>query len=197
MHLTLKTPPVFEPITLLDLKAHTIVSHDEDDDYLFSLIESAREQVETDTGRALVEQTWVLQGDCFPDEIIVPKPPLVSVTHIKYFDTDGAPQTLVENTDFQVITTNYNARIKPMPGTSWPSVQANDYNAVELEFVCGYLTDDQSGGFAGYLPHRARSAMLIWAAHLYENREHMLIGVNSSELPSYRSMISGLEIISL
>ena len=195
MHLTLKTPPAFEPITLEDIKAQAVVGHDADDHLLVGIIEQARDQVESDTQRALVEQTWQLKGACFTDEIIVPRPPLVSVTHIKYVDTDGVQQTL-PLADYQIVTTNVCARIKPAPGTSWPATQAGNEQAVEIEFVAGYVTDDGNGGYTGTLPPRAKTALLIWAAHLYENREH-LSPVQQHELPSYKSAISTLEIYSL
>lgn len=192
MRQLLKAEPVFEPITLEELKRHTVVPFDEDDEVLVGFIEQARAQVEADTGRALVEQTWQLFGESFPDEIIVPKPPLVSVTSIKYIDTDGVEQTLAAS-EYQVLKTGVNARIKPASGKAWPSVQTGNYNGVTVEFVAGYLTDDGSGGFAGQLPHTARTALLVLAAHLYENREAMS-PVQQYELPTYKFAISSLEV---
>lgn len=188
------TAAEFEPVTLADLKRHTVVGHDEDDHVLFGFIEDAVEQVESDTGRAMVEQTWRLVGDCFPEQIVVPRPPLVSVVFIKYVDVNGDEQTL-DPADYKVVVRSADARIKPTPGKCWPSVQSNNDEAVRVEFVCGYVTDDGAGGFSGRIPRRARQAILIWAAHLYNNRE-LTSPVQQHELPSYQRCIAGLEIYS-
>jgi len=192
MRLLQTVGPVLKPIDVADLKVHTVVTDAADDVYLDELIDVAREQVEADTGRALVEQTWQLVGGQFPAEISVPKPPLVSVTFIKYFDTSGVQQTLPVE-DYQVLVTSIGASICPAPGKSWPAVQAGRYNAVVVEFVAGYVVDDGQGGTTGAIPARARQALMVWAAHLYENREHMST-LRQQELPSYQRLISGLEV---
>ena len=191
MRLQLVTPPTIQPVTVDELKTHCVIDHSLDDDYLSDVLDTAREQVEADTGRALVEQTWQLLGSAFPAEINVPKPPLVAVSSITYIDTDGEEQTL-DAADYQVVTTTVGARIKPAAGACWPAVQPGHYNGVVVEFVAGYVVADGETT-VGAIPHRARQALLILAADLAENREmHAPIALH--ELPAYARLIAGLEV---
>ncbi|HUX80096.1 MAG TPA: head-tail connector protein [Alphaproteobacteria bacterium] len=96
MQLFLKTPPAQEPLTLEEVKAYLRLPSDQEDDYLRSLIVSARAYVENATGRALIEQKWLMQlRPPYPCntplikawgknlEIKLPYPPLWSVESVK------------------------------------------------------------------------------------------------------------------
>lgn len=191
MRLQLITPPTIRPVSVAELKAHCVIDHDLDDNYLQGALDTAREQVEADTGRALVEQTWQLQGSAWPAEIILPKPPLVEVSAITYIDTDGAEQTL-DPADYRVIKTTVDARIRPASGKFWPAVQGGHYNAVVVEFVAGYVVA-AGAETTGQIPARARQAMLILAYDLVENRE-LQAPVALHELPAYSRLIAGLQV---
>ena len=63
---------------------------------LATLVQSAREQVEKDTRRAYLAQTWVYKCDQFPrnrEYLELHRPPLLSVTSLQYIDSDGNTQT--------------------------------------------------------------------------------------------------------
>src|SRR5512146_1246716 len=117
-----------EPITVDEAKAHLRVDSNDDNDYISSLITTAREHLEESYGLALLEQTRCLKFDEFPlsynktaiqwpswyrsaglrrtqprsQIIYLPRPPLTSVVEVAYVDADGVEQTLVEGTDYQV-----------------------------------------------------------------------------------------------
>jgi len=83
-----------EPVSLADAKLHLRLddiggSHPHDA-LVTSLISSAREFAEHYTGRALAQQTLEVALDSFPngDTIDLPRPPVASVTSIKYDDSD-------------------------------------------------------------------------------------------------------------
>lgn len=110
MSYTRTIDPIVEPVTLAEAKDHLNVTNigspattSPDDTLITALIQAAREHAEIYTNRSFVSQTWKLLMDDFPSwELRLSKPPLISVTSIKYYDTDNVQQTLVANTDYTV-----------------------------------------------------------------------------------------------
>jgi uncharacterized phiE125 gp8 family phage protein len=64
----------------------------------------------------------------------------------------------------------------PAYGQTWPSVRADTYNAVEIQFTSGY-------GTASAVPQAIRNGMLLLVANWFENREQAIVGTIVSELP--------------
>ena len=92
MKLFLKVPPSHEPLSREEVKACLRLSEDQDNDFLPTLISSARAYVEGVTGRALLKQKWILEiSPPYPSssplvkveekslEINLPHPPLLEV----------------------------------------------------------------------------------------------------------------------
>src|SRR5688500_1617752 len=98
MAFRLITPPTHQPVARGEAKAHVILDHNCDDALVDGLILAAKEKVEADTRRQLVTATWELSLDKFPcaNGGIIPleKPPIQSVSFVKYIDGDGVLQTL-------------------------------------------------------------------------------------------------------
>lgn len=177
MTLRLITGPTEEPITLGETKEHCRVDETVDDMLISAYIKAAREMAETWTRTALITQTWELVLDAFPasDEILIPLPPLVSVTSIKYTSSADVEAT-VTSTDYRVITTTWPGKIKLKTGYSWPSTTLKEAEGVVIRFVAGY-------GAAMNVPQSIKQGMLLYVGHLYENREGSLVGVAAQELP--------------
>lgn len=137
-----------------------------EDTLISALITAAREYCEGYLNRALINQTWYLWLDDWPDEdyIKVPLPPLASVTAVTYYDTDDTAATFA-STYYYVDTNNEPGRICLNYGESWPSTTLRPYNGVCVEYVCGY------GATSASVPAMIKSAMLLLLGHLYENRE--------------------------
>ena len=92
----LVTAPGTEPLTTAEAKAHLRVTGSDDDTPIDDIVAAAREFIEGETNRALITQTWDLFLDEFPgtDEIVLPWPPLGSVTTVKYTpDADSSTTT--------------------------------------------------------------------------------------------------------
>lgn len=109
-------------------------------------IEAYTKKAEHKTNRALITQTWRLSLDEFPRAqhggsaaIKLPKPPLQSVVHVKFYDTAGVQQTLHPE-DYFVDSESAPGYVTPAPGTAWPATAAR-LLAVEVQFVCGYGPD--------------------------------------------------------
>lgn len=174
MPYVLITAPAAEPVTATEAKAQCRVTHSSDDTYFTHLIAAARTRCEVATGRALINQTWELRLDEWPylshmpvcdrNAIFITKPPVSSITSVKYLDTDGDEQTMVANTDYVVSLGDPITRIVPAEGTSWPSLQADTPDAIRVRFVTGY------GAASTAVPSDLRSGILMLIEHFYRNR---------------------------
>ncbi len=97
------TPPVVEPVTLAEAKAHCRIDTDTDDAYVTALVTAAREWVESYLDEALLHQQLVMRMDGFPAEIELPRPPMatagthaaVTVTYV--MNSTGSTATLETN----------------------------------------------------------------------------------------------------
>jgi len=176
MGLALYTAATENPITTADLKAHSHIDTSDDDAQVAAYIAAATQDTESYLWRQLCTATWVLTLDRFPwsDYIDLPRPPLQSVTHVKYYDLSNTQQTLSTG-DYDVDTSTEPGRIYIDRSVGWPSVY-DRRNAVEIRFVAGY-------GAAGAVPEMIKQSIRMKAAHWYENREALIIGTIVAETP--------------
>ncbi len=184
MGLRLKTAPTTEPVSLTEAKLYLRVDHSEEDDLITSLIVAARQMVEEHTLRALITQTWTMFLDRFPGsyheqfwdgvvqahinslsegerKVDIPRPPLISVTHVKTYDDDDSASTF-DSSNYTVDTTSQHGRLNLKFGKVWP-VDLRSSNAIEVEFVCGY-------GSASAVPASLKTAMLMILSKMYDCR---------------------------
>lgn len=166
--LTRTSPPSGEPISTAEAKAHLRVSASTDDTLIDAQIKGAREWAEGYTGRAFITQTWTMTLDEFPNacrptgaRIEIPRPPLTSVTSVKYYDAAGAQQTLVAGTDFVLIKDGDRAWVAPAPTKSWPTSRTQD-DAVEIVYVAGY-------GNAAAVPELVKRALCTLVQQQFDN----------------------------
>ena len=179
MALKLITAPATEPVSTSEAKSHLRVDTTADDTLIGTLITAARQHVENHLRRALITQTWELVMDAFPagDVIRLPRPPLVSVTSIKYTDVAGSESTF-SSAAYVVDTDSTKGRVVLKSGESWPSDTLAAANGVRVRYVAGY-------GSAAAVPNPIRQAILLLIGTLYENRESVLVaqGVTVAQLP--------------
>ena len=184
MPTTLITPPSAEPVTLAQFKQHARVTRDDEDGLITGYLVAARRYCETALKRQLITATWRLTLDRFPcNEIVVPRPPLVSVpatvggspAGIRYLDSQAAWQTL-SSAAYSVDAVSQPGRIVPAYGYSWPDTLCQA-NAVEVYFTAGY------GAVPSDVPMTIRAAIQLLAAHWYEHREAAIDGPAPVQLP--------------
>jgi hypothetical protein len=205
--LTVVVAPAVEPVELATIKAHLRVDHDLDDDYIAGLVAAARELVESRTGRALVTRTLELALDGFPagggywyrrnrecptlenflptagGPIPLPTPPLDAVESISYLDADGVTTRVLDPSTYRVSRSDP-ASVRPAPGQSWPATSAEP-ESLTIRYRAGWP--------AANVPARAKQAVLMLVGHWYENREAVLTGTISSELPqAFETLIGSL-----
>lgn len=178
------TAPIAEPITLEEAKAHLRVDHSEDDALISAMISAARVYCEQFTARAFVTQTWELVLDEFPtNEILIPFPPLQSVTSIKYDDSGGVEQTL-SATEYDVDTASQPGWVVPVT-SGWPTAIFEGINAVRIRFVAGYDPDTSSPiNYAANVPAGIKAAVLLHIGQLYAIREDVIVGTVINRVPT-------------
>ena len=108
----------------------------------------------------------------------LPKPPLASVTSIKYTDEDAVEATF-SSSNYLVDTDTEPGRVLLKNGVSWPAVTLKEAGAVRVRYVAGY------GAAGSNVPQAIRQAILLVIGSLYENREDVLVaqGVTVTTLP--------------
>lgn len=170
------TPPTAEPITRAELKKHCeILSTDTaHDSYLDALIFAARQSVETYTGRQLVTATFDFFLDRLPvgvSPLHIPRPPLQSVSSVKYLDGDGVEQTW-SSANYRVSTSHSPGRVTPEYGQVWPANRLVS-DAVTVRFVAGY-------GTPADVPDGLKQALKLLAGHWFAHRESQIVGTSAS-----------------
>ena len=166
-------------------KSFMSVDFSDDDTLIAELVKASQNVIETYLNRAITTQTLELYLDRLPfyndidypegtftapdieynsNYIVLPKPPVASVTHVKYFDDSDTEYTYASS-NYYVDTISEQARIVLRQGKSWPTVtQTRNANAYVVKYVAGY-------GGASDVPEPIVQAIKLLTAHLYENRE--------------------------
>jgi uncharacterized phiE125 gp8 family phage protein len=177
MALKLYSAPTVEPVTSTEAKLHLKVEVSTDDTLITSLITAARETVEAISRRALVTQTWDLVQDAWPqgDELVLPLPPLQSVTSIQYVDQNNVTATFASSY-YAVDTYSESGRVKLVMGAAWPGSTLYTLNGVRVRFTAGF-------GLAVSVPQKYKQAILLLVGHWYANREQVIAGLKPEEIP--------------
>lgn len=148
-------PPSAEPITLEQAKAHLRVFHDDDDDYIESLIVVARQACEAYCSAYWAERAVEICADQFADLSHFPVTPVKTIVGIGYVDTNGSAATVDAAVyEFQVDASRFFLK----PGQSWPAVQTG--SRIKITATVG-----------DNVPAPVVQAMKLKVGDLYERRE--------------------------
>lgn len=157
------TPPAEEPIDLNLVKTHVRVDGAEEDTLLQGFIAAARASVEAYTRRCLVARVVEFHRDDLPSRIMLPAAPVQSVDAVSIEDGDGVVTSLPEG-GWRLLGHLTPAYLVPAAGTYWPSAGSRIEGGVRIQMTVGY-------GAAQDVPGDLRTALLLYVAHLYQNRE--------------------------
>lgn len=169
--------PTTEPVSLADaklwLKIHPDV--DEDDELVRALIATSRRWAEHGTSRALITQTIQEVWDCGQIVFHLSIAPLIAVTKFEYRDTSG---TYVEwaNTNYTVDDVSQPGRVVVNRATSPPYVAGTSTlypNLIRITYTAGSTTPAE-------VPDNIKTAMLLQIKLMYDNREDMPLGKETS-----------------
>ncbi len=164
------TGPTSEPITLTEAKLQCHVDQTVEDTLITGYIGAAREWCEAIDWRAYITQTIDLYLDAWPASGVIelPRPPLQSVTSIKYTD-DASIEATFAASNYIVDAVSTPGRIVLKSNASWPSVTLQEVNGIVVRYIAGWTT--------ATIPGRIRQALLLLVAHWYNNREAASEGV--------------------
>lgn len=130
-------------LTLAEAKQYLKIYHDDDDSEILQLLAEAYGKAEARTGRQLRTASAVLTLDRFPPNgqpIVLPRPPLVSVESVNYFNAANESQSL---TGFQLGSALVPGIIAlPTTSTRWPDTKER-IDAVTVTYSCGGVEPEQ------------------------------------------------------
>jgi len=181
--------PTVEPVSLDDAKTHLRISHDSEDDLIAGLIRAARDEVEAQTGLALITQSWRLTRDCWPheDRIALFRNPVSQILSVTTYDDSGAA-SVVDPSTYQVDTDARPARL--LLGTSPGALRV--MNGLEVDFLAGY------GDTAAAVPDRLKRAILLLVAHWYEFRADYGVADQPVSIPAdFERLVAGYRLARL
>lgn len=179
--LSVITPPSFEPITLTDAKQHLRYDYDNENALIETLIKAAREWVESYTGRALVEQTLEYAIDSYPDELRLPRPPIIEVESFKYTTADGTLTAIVADQYTLDVSAALQPRIVPAYNVSWPATRSQP-SSLRIRYKAGYAREGSPTDH-DTIPASLRAAIKLLVGHWFKNRESVVIGATANEVP--------------
>jgi uncharacterized phiE125 gp8 family phage protein len=169
MSVVVITPPDEDQpvVSLAEAKVQLRVDHDDDDDYIESLIAVATATIDGPDGwlgLALMRQTLECSVADFC-EVRLLYPPVSSIVSVKYDDAAGVEQT-VPDSDYRLVgaSPSRRPRLVPAPGKAWPQPRCQA-GSVRVRYVAGF------GEEGCNVPAPIRHAILMMVAELYEVRE--------------------------
>lgn len=186
------TRPTDQAITLADVKQHLKVETTDDDLYISELVTTAVEAVELWSGRVALEAEYKLERAAFPpaaEALELPRGPLISVTHVKYFDTADPPVQQTLNAALYQTWATLTPRVLPIEAETWPDHRVRP-PAVEVQFKAGYANQTE-------IPHPMRQLLLLLVGKWYEVREQAAPGPAIQELAGLGAASSLLDSLRL
>ncbi len=156
--------PTSEPVSVEEVKEYARIDGSEEDNLLTSFIESSRIKVENFLGKALINRTMELTFDNWSKHIILlPSPPLVSITSVVTLDEDDTATTYDSD--------NYYIRTEAIPGeiiikkeSTLPTNTERDKGGYKITYVAGYGTNPEQ------IPASIREAIKMFVTERYEKR---------------------------
>jgi len=165
--LELLEAPATAPITLSEVKDQLRVEGSDDDVILTRLIDVAVAYTDAKgaLGQAMITQKWGQWINSTPPQTIsLALGPVIGVTAVKYYDTDGVLQTDTLS-NYQITGPKFATIIGPKSGFNWPVTQDRS-DAIRIEYQAGY------GAAPTNVPQGIRHAMMLLIGHWYDNREN-------------------------
>ena len=175
-------PPLAEPITLAEAKAHLRLETADEDTLVAGLIRAARDHLEGQTGLCLVTRLLRLYLDDWPEGRVIPiaRGPVQTIETVTVYDALGTP--------VEVAAAGY-----VLDGTARPArlmlpdrpATARAMNGIEIDFTAGF------GESGADVPDTLKRAMLLHVAAMYELRGVLCLDDQPGAVPQgYERLIA-------
>jgi uncharacterized phiE125 gp8 family phage protein len=164
MSLILTTPPLVEPISLAEAKAHLRITHSDDDAYISTLIIAARRLVEARTGLRLLQQGWSIFLDAWPNDGVIDLPlsPVSAVDDIVTYGELDTP-AILDHAHYFLDAASRPARVVFRQGRN-PANPGRRAKGIEVKVQAGF------GATASAVPQDLKQAALFITAHWFSRR---------------------------
>ena len=174
MPLAIISQPISKPVTLVQIKRHLRLDHNEDDEYLNELTDAATSHVEAITGHFLITRVVRQYIETMPASrsISLEVWPIRAIQEVRGYDFDGNANT--------ILAENYRLdnRINPPALIMNTSVNFNAFcNGIEIDMEVGY------GDNGIDVPSNITRAILVLIAHWYEFRGTLPAGDETGLVP--------------
>ena len=168
-----------------DLKTFLRVDHSDEDTLIEALRSAAIEYVQNYCNVQLGDVTAIMYLDEFRGTWEIPIGPVRSITSIEYNNTPSTTLTLS--------TSQYYTDLKRKPARittiSPPTVHPDTSNGVQVTMELGYQIAN--------IPDGLIHAIKLLVAHFYENRNIVVVGTITSEVPNLiHSLLNPYRVIS-
>lgn len=165
------TDPVIPLLTIAEARAQCRIDQPDEDALLATYVQAATDMAENYLHRGLLTQTWTLSREDWFDELYLPNAgPLQSITSVKYRAADGTLTTIASSA-YVFDTLSEPGCLFRAPNGTWPALQADRENRVEVAYVVGWTR-------AADVPAAIRLGALLMVEHFHKNR-----GAMPAELP--------------
>lgn len=148
------------PVPLDEMKEYLRIDHDDEDRGITAFIRAAASLLDGSSGLlgyCLLVETWRLDLDDTPSEILLPLPLCRTIETFNWTEPDGTTKTL-EPSDYRVTGLGTMEGTRLLPVHNWPK------GPVSIVFTTGLSeTPDM-------LPEPLRMAIKLYVMHLYERR---------------------------
>lgn len=175
-----------EPVGVATVKTQGRIDTALDDDYIEDvIIPTARDRVEQYLRRSLIDSVVDISWDGFPwyrldQAFLLPWGPVKSISSVTYRDSNDSVVTL-DSSLYRLENINEPARLVPSYGNLWPNTSGG-IGGVTVRALVGYphvagnahppgSPTPTPAEYRANIPRSIIHAILLDAAHLYNNRE--------------------------
>jgi len=162
-----KTLVPIEVVTLAQAKEHSRITDSGDDVMVQMALDAAHDMVENWLNRKLAPTDILGIETNFKPEMVLPYPPIASITSLFAEDKNGDSVELTLGTDF---------KFDDITGSIKFIVNHSDKLDFKVEYKCGYPS-------LASCPAAVKHAVRMTFATLYENREDAVVGTQVNEVP--------------
>lgn len=179
----LTSAPAAEPVSVDEMRAQLLIDGTADDALLAGYITEARQEIEDTFSIAMVEQSWRIVLDNWPNGsgqwwdgtregavseiyangatawVEAPRWPLVTIDAVSVFSESGVETAVTVADTFDVDVYRQPGRMALKRGQTWP-IAMRAVNAIQIDYTAGFAS----------VPAPIKRAIKAMVAHMYSHR---------------------------